>query len=343
MLNVLIASYLEPEYVAQIRAVDSRLHVIYEPTLLGAPRYAADHTAPHTRTPTDEARWRSLLAQADVLFDFDHTNRADLPDLAPQLRWLQATSAGIGQFVRTMGYDRRLPQTIFTTASGVHAQPLAEFCALAMLAHSRDLATMQRQQAARHWQRFAGSDLAGRTLAVIGVGRIGSAVARLGQALGMHVIGVKRSVSGISPADLGCHELVGPAQLPTVLPRAEYLVLITPHTDETERLLGAEQLALLPAGAFLINIGRGSLIDEPALIAALQDGRLSGAALDVFAVEPLPADSPLWAMPNVLICPHSASTSSRENALIADLFCDNLQRFLAGTPLRNVLDTQRLY
>jgi phosphoglycerate dehydrogenase-like enzyme len=216
-VKLLIASYREPEQVTRHRRVDARLHVIYEPSLLGAPRYAADHSAPHTRTPADEVRWRKLLAQADILFDFDHTNRADLPDLAPHVRWLQATSAGIGQFVRTQGYDRRMPQTIFTTASGVHARPLAEFCAMAMLTHSRDLATMQRQQDAHHWQRYAGSDLAGRTLAVIGVGRIGSAVARLGQALGLHVIGVKRTVAGVIPADLGCHELFGPDQLHAVL------------------------------------------------------------------------------------------------------------------------------
>lgn len=342
-VNVLIASYLEPEHIARIRAVDDRLNIVYAPELLAPPRYPADHTNTITRSPEDEARWRALLAEAEVLFDFDHTNRADLPDLAPRLRWVQATSAGIGQFVARTDYFARMPNTVFTTASGVHSQPLAEFCAMAMLMFSRNLWQMQYLQAERRWERFGATDLAGRTLAVVGVGRIGVAVARLGQALGMHVLGVKRTIEGVTPAGVGCDELYGPQDLPAVLRRAEYLVLITPHTSETEHMIGAAELALLPPGAVLINIGRGSLIDEDALIAALQSGQLGGAALDVFATEPLPADSPLWNMPNVLVSPHSGSTSDRENARLTDLFCDNLQRYLAGAPLRNVLNPKTLY
>lgn len=342
-INVLIASYLEPEHVERVRAVSPQLRVVYEPGLLAPPRYPADHTNMITRSPEDEARWRELLAEAEVLFDFDHTHRQDLPELAPRLRWVQATSAGIGQFVRRMGYDTRIPGAIFTTASGVHARPLAEFCAMAMLMFSRNLWQMQRLQAGRRWERFGATDLAGRTLGIVGVGRIGVEVARLGKALGMTVLGVKRSAAGGRPADLSCDELCGPEGLRDVLRRAEYLVLITPHTAETEGMLGAGELALLPPGAVLINIGRGSVIDEGALVDALRDGRLGGAALDVFATEPLPAESPLWDMPNVLISPHSASTSDRENARLTDLFCDNLRRYLAGEPLRNVLNTTTLY
>lgn len=341
-VNVLIASYLEPEHVERVRAVSERLRVVYEPGLLAPPRYPADHTNTVARNPEDEARWRGLLAEAEVLFDFDHTNRQALPELAPRLRWVQATSAGIGQFVRRMGYDTRMPGAVFTTASGVHARPLAEFCAMAMLMFSRNLWQMQRLQAERRWERFGATDLAGRTLGVVGLGRIGAEVARLGRALGMTVLGVKRTPSG-APADLGCDELVGPDGLAGVLRRAEFLVIITPHTAETERMLGAAELALLPRGAVLINIGRGSVLDEGALVAALREGRLGGAALDVFESEPLPPESPLWTLPNVLVSPHSASTSDRENARLADLFCDNLRRYLAGEPLRNVLNTTTLY
>ncbi len=342
-VNVLIASYLEPEHVERIRAVDPRLRVAYEPALLGSPRYPADHSATIARSSADEARWRALLAEAEVLFDFDQTNRQELPALAPRLRWVQASSAGIGQFVRRMGYGERMPGVVFTTASGVHARPLAEFCAMAMLMFARNAWQMQRLQAEGRWERFGATDLAGRTLGVVGVGRVGVAVARLGQALGMTVLGVKRSVAGFEPAELGCDELYGPAQLDAVLRRSEYLVLIAPHTDATEGMLGAAQLALLPRGAVLINIGRGSLVDEAALVAALREGRLGGAALDVFEVEPLPPTSPLWALPNVLISPHSASTSDRENGRLTELFCDNLRRYLDGAPLRNVLDLEALY
>ena len=127
------------------------------------------------------------------------------------------------------------------------------------------------------------------------------------------------------------------------MPRADYLVLVAPHTGETEGLLGARELGLLPKGAILINIARGALVDEPALVDALRSGHLGGASLDVFTTEPLPPASPLWSMPNVLISPHSASTSDRENARLIDLFCENLRRFLATEPLLNILDTARLY
>jgi glyoxylate/hydroxypyruvate reductase A len=342
-VNVLIASYLEPEHVERIRAVSERLNVIYEPALLPPPRYPADHTSIITRDADDEARWRGLLAEAEVLFDFDHTNRQDLPELAPRLRWVQATSAGIGQFVQRMGYAERMPEVTYTTASGVHAQPLAEFCAMAMLMFARNYWQMRRLQTERRWERFGATDLAGRTLAVLGVGRVGATVARLGNALGMTVLGVKRRAVGSDLAATGCDELYGPDQLAEVLPRAEFLVIITPHTPATDRLIGAAELAMLPQGAVLINIGRGQVLDEAALIAALQAGRLGGAALDVFENEPLPAESPLWAMPNVLVSPHSASTSDRENGRLTELFCENLRRYMAGESLRNVLDLEALY
>lgn len=343
-LNVLIASYLEPEHVERIRSVDERLNVVYRPDLLRPPRYAADHTGkPVPRSEAAEREWRELLAEAEILFDFDYTHIDDLPELAPNIRWIQATSAGIGQFVRRTRYAERLPNAVFTTASGTHARPLAEFSLMAMLMFSRRFFTMWEQQERHHWERLAGTDLQGRTLAIMGVGKIGKEVARLAQPFGMTILGNKRHVAGYDPADLYLDELYGPDGLHEMLPRAEYLVLTTPHTDETEKIIGAEELALLPDGAVLINIARGSVVDEPALIDALQSGKLAGAALDVFETEPLPEDSPLWEMPNVLVSPHSASTSDRENSRLTDLFCANLQRFLAGEKLINVLDVEKLY
>lgn len=343
-LTVLIASYLEPGHVGTIRNVDPRVDVIYAPELLRQPRYAADHNGVAvTRSPADEARWRSLLARADVLFDFDYTNDAELPELAPRVRWVQASSAGIGQFVAQRRYPERWKGAVFTTARGIHAAPLAEFCLMAMLGASRGLFVMRDLQARRHWERFAGTDLAGRKLVIFGHGSIGREVARLSRALGMNVVGVKRSVRNEDPAEHHVDELHAAPAFRSLLPRAEFVVLAAPHTNETERVMGESEFELLPRGAFLINIGRGALVDESAMIEALRSGRLGGAALDVFATEPLPPDSPLWAMPNVLISPHSASTSDRENGRLTDLFCENLRSFLAGEPLRNVLDVSRLY
>jgi len=342
--TLLVASYLEPEHVARIREVDPRVDVVYEPGLLPAPRYAADHIGrPGARSPEDEARWRSHLARADVMFDFDYTNDAALPELAPRVRWIQATSAGIGPFVKGRRYDERMPNTVFTTARGVHARPLAEFCAMAMLATSRGLFRMLDGQRRRHWERFAGSDLLGRTVVIFGHGAIGREVARLAAAFGLRTIGLKRELGGGDARSLGVDELHATGALRDVLPRADFLVLAAPHTPETEGVIGRAELALLPRGAVLVNVGRGALVDEPALVDALRSGHLGGAALDVFREEPLPAESPLWTLPNVLVSPHSASTSDRENALITDLLCRNLRRFLAGEPLLNILDPDRQY
>lgn len=343
-VTILIASYLEPEHVEKIGALDPRLQVLYEPDLLRKPRYAADHNGVDTaRSAEGEARWRRLLAQADILFDFDYTNDRDLPELATRVKWIQATSAGIGQFVARRRYHERMPHTIFTTARGVHARPLSEFCALAMLAFSRGLFLMHDLQSRKHWERFAATDLLDRTVVIFGHGAIGREVGRLAHALGMKVVGVKRSVGIEDPRTHDVDELHRASEFRAVLPRADFLVLTAPHTVETEGILGRAEIALLKKGAVLINIGRGALVDEPALIEALRTGHLSGAALDVFAVEPLPRESPLWSMPNVLVSPHSASTSDRENARLTELFCQNLRRFLEGAPLRNVLDVKRLY
>jgi phosphoglycerate dehydrogenase-like enzyme len=156
-------------------------------------------------------------------------------------------------------------------------------------------------------------------------------------------LGVKRSITDIKPASLHTDELYTPEDLNQVLPRSEYLVLIAPHTPESEKMIGKEQLDSLPKGAILINIGRGALIDENALIAALESGQLRGAGLDVFEVEPLPKSSPLWSMDNVIVSPHSGSTSDSENALICDIFCKNIRNFLEGQPMINLFDTTKMF
>jgi glyoxylate/hydroxypyruvate reductase A len=341
--TVLLASFIEADLVERIRQVDPRLEVIYEPELLRPPRYAADHKgAPLERTPDQEARWRQLLREADILFDFDQTHLEDLPEVAPNVRWIQATSSGIGPFVQRMGYASRMPGTVFTRASGVHAQPLAEFCVMVMLMFRKGLHRVMRDQERKHWERYAGTDLEGRTLVVVGLGGVGREVVRMAKALRMRVVGVDRPGYLFDPDALPLDEFHPAGELHAVLGEAEHLVLIAPHTPETEGMIGARELALMPPGAVFINISRGALVDEEALMEALRSGHLAGAGLDVFAEEPLPPDSPFWEMPNVLVSPHSASTSDRENRRLTDLFCENLRRFLSGEPLINVLDLEEL-
>ncbi|MEP7357543.1 MAG: oligopeptide/dipeptide ABC transporter ATP-binding protein, partial [Anaerolineales bacterium] len=208
----------------------------------------------------------------------------------------------------------------------------AEFCMMAMLMHYKQALPMLRNQQRRRWERFAGTDLEGRTLAIVGLGHIGNQVAQMACGLGMTVIG-----TNAAEPEPCVERLFPPERLLEMLPLADVLVLATPHTPQTEKMIGKPELDLLKPGAYLINIARGAVVDEPALIEALRDGRLGGAALDVFEQEPLPETSPLWDMENVLVNPHSASTSDRENERLTDLFCDNLQRFVNGQPLRNVL------
>ena len=245
-VRIVIASYLEPHHVDRIRAVNPRLEVVYEPHLLPRPRYAADHVGQRLERPEeDERRWVSLLAEAEVLFDFDRTHLEDLPERAPSLSWIQATSAGIGQLVARHRYVERMPETVFTTASGVHAIPLAEYTLMSILMFRRQVPEMLADQRDRRWQRFASTDLTGRSLAVVGTGSIGQAVARLASALGMRTIGVKRTVAGVEPASLHLEALYKSDELHAALRDAEHLVLSAPHTPETEGLIGAAELALL--------------------------------------------------------------------------------------------------
>jgi glyoxylate/hydroxypyruvate reductase A len=338
---VLIASYLEPEHVARISGI-AGVRVIYAPDLLSRPRYTADHDGvPGERTAADERRWRAHLAEAEVMFDFDHTHLDDLPDVAPRLRWVQATSAGIGQMLLRTGLIRR--PLVFTTASGVHATPLAEFVVLALLAFAKDLPRLVRDQAAHRWERYCGRELRGSTVGIVGLGRVGREIARSCGALGMRVIATRRTAPEPAARVDGVDLVLPPAHLSVILREADALVLACPHTPDTEGLIGERELRSMKRGAVLINIARGAIVDEPALIAALEDGHLGGAALDVARREPLAVDSPLWDLPNVLISPHSASTADTENAKLTDLFCENLRRYLRGDELLNVFDRDRLY
>jgi glyoxylate/hydroxypyruvate reductase len=341
-ITILIASPLDAGQVARISDHDpARIRVIWEPALLPSPRYPSDHIGiPPDLNEAELERWRALLAQADVLFDFDWLEPAKLPERAPKLRWVQATSAGIGEFLARTGLDRT--DITFTTASGVHAVPLAEFVALSLLYFAKDVPLLQSLQARRQWERHQQGEFAGTRILVVGLGKIGQEVARICSALGVEVWAVRRSGARGSPPP-GVRSLLGPSDLLSALPRVRALVLACPLTSQTRYLIGARELDLLPRGAVVVNIGRGNLIVEPALVDALERAHLRGAALDVFEEEPLPKDSPLWSMANVLISPHSASTVAAENGRIVDIFLANVDRFLRGAGLSNLFDRERGY
>jgi glyoxylate/hydroxypyruvate reductase A len=342
-VRILITFVIEPELIWKIEEVDPRVEVLYEPDLLGVPRYACDqHGTPIRHTSDQEERWSNLLSQAEIIFGYVlHTDVRKLPNSAPRLRWVQSPSAGVGQWVKRTGFsDVDLP---LTTASGIHATPLAEFSMMAMLWFVKDASRMMAEQKRRHWDRYAGTTLKGKTVAVISLGSIGQEVARLAKCFGMRVLGTKRTIDGIDPASLNAERLYPRPELDSMLSQADFVVLCVPHTAETEGLIGEREMSAMKQGAVLINIARGVIVDEEALIRSLESGHISGAALDVQTKEPLPLDSPLWVMPQVLISPHSGSNVDSENLELVELFCNNLRRYLNGMPLLNVLDKKRLY
>jgi glyoxylate/hydroxypyruvate reductase A len=339
-VRVLIASALEPPLLERIRAIDPRLDVVYRAELIGRPRYPGDHTAPMTRTPAQAAEWASLVAEAEVMLDVDRTTERDLARQAPRLRWIQLSSSGVVHIVEQMGLGDR--PIVVTNAAGMHALPLAEFVLFAMLYFAKRMPRVLADQRRHHWERFALDTLPGKTLGIVGLGHVGGAVARLARSAGLRVVAVRR-MAGAASESPDADAVYPPAGLRTLLGESDYVVLIVPLTPETAGLLGKAELNAMKPGAVLINIGRGQLVDEAALIESLRSGRLGGAALDVFATEPLPDASPLWDLPNVLVTPHSMSTALDENEWLVDLFSDNLRRYLAGQPLLNVFDRARGY
>jgi glyoxylate/hydroxypyruvate reductase A len=339
-LTVVIGSFLEPDLVARIEAAQPSATVVYEPGLLPVPRYRCDHTGPRRELPDTELdRWRKLTARADVFFDFDWLDPASMPQHAPNLRWIQATSAGIGGFMQRTGLNNS--GLTVTTAGGIHAVPLAEFALTGALHFVKGVPELRERQDARRWERYTTRQLAGQRVLVVGLGGVGRRVAQSFAALGVDVWGLGRD--GENYQVPGLSRVICRADLDEALPQIDVLVLASPLTAQTEGMIGAAQIGLLKPDAVVVNIARGPLIDQAALTAALRDGRIAGACLDVFATEPLPPDDPLWALDNVILSPHSASTVVTENASLTDLFIDNLDRFRSGAPLRNLYDPVRGY
>lgn len=345
-VTVAIATPLERELVAQIGAVDRRLEVLYQPDLLPAVRYPGDHQGVEefSRDPAAERRWQELLGSAEVLFGIPSDSPAGLAAVlrsSSRLRWVQGTAAGTGEQIKAAGLsEEELERVVVTSASGVHVGPLAEFCLMGLLHFIRGVPRLQADQLAHRWDHYPVAELRGGTVLVLGLGAIGTEVARLAKAFGMHTIGVNRRGASDSPH---VDEVYATDRLLDVLARSDAVVVTLPLTEETEGMLDAEALQRIKPGAILINAGRGGLIDEPALAKVLREKRLGGAALEVFATEPLPTDSPLWDLPNVLISPHTAALSVHENERIDELFCENLRRYLRGEELLSRVDPKLFY
>jgi phosphoglycerate dehydrogenase-like enzyme len=278
---------------------------------------------------TDEHRAVWSRAEAALALDLP----ADIGTLAPHLRWVQAIGAGIDHL---MSAD--LPDDcVITNAAGVAAASIAEFALGRLLAVWKRFDEIDEHQRAREWKPTFGLLVEGRTLGIIGLGAIGTAVATRARAFGMRTIGTRRSYreGQDHPA---VDELRGATDLHEVLARCDAVVVSAPGTAETENLFDKDAFAAMKPGALFCNVGRGSLVDEAALVDALESGHLGGAMLDVTREEPLPADDPLWDAPRIWISPHSSTSQERYTEKLLTLFGDNLARFTHGEPLRNVVD-----
>ncbi len=344
-MEVVIVTPIRPELAERIAAQEG-VELTYLPELLPAARWSNDGSG-EGGVPLDDPRWAEALGRAEVAYGIPEGTGEGLVDLvrrAPRLEWVHARNAGAGEQLGQalqLNPDEARRVTV-TSSSGVHAGPLAEFAIFGLLAFAKDLPTLLADQRERHWpsgQQPVG-ELRGRTLLIVGLGEIGGETARLAQAFGMHVLAVKRDASGSVPH---VDELHTADELPALVARADAIVVTLPATDATRGLLDAGTLAAVKPGAVLVNVGRGAVIDEAALAERLQDSTIAGAALDVFAEEPLPADSPLWGLANVIVSPHNVALVEAEEARVVDLFIDNLRRRHNGEPLRNELDPEVLY
>ena len=331
-VNVLVTMDLSDELLNELREVSPRLQV---------ERFFPD-------VPNN------VYASAEILFT---ARLFPTPEQAPRLRWIQLYSAGVNHVI-----DQPLVQSEdveVTTASGMHATQISEFCLGMMLAFNYKLLLMRELQAQVEWgtreQDFAPLPLRGQTLGIVGYGGIGRELARAADALGMRVLAIKHDVMHPAAGD-AYHEpgtgdaegeiperLYPPQAVGSMMRECDYVVLAIPLTDDTHHMIDAAALKQMKKSAVLINVARGAVVDEAALIAALKEGRIAGAALDVFEKEPLPADSPLWSMPNVIISPHVAGATALYSEKLTALFKENLQRYLDNLPLLNRVRREQGY
>lgn len=335
-VDVLVTLPFNEQHINELREISPRLRLLFQPA----------------RRAEDVAN--EIWSRSEVLYT---DNILPTPEQVPSLRWLQCHYAGIESL-----FDSPLLQKkdlMITTLSGAAAPQMAEFALTMMLALGHRLPEMNQAQTKAdwpkdRWERFNPVELRGSTVGIVGYGSIGREVARLVRAVGATVLATKRDVmhpedTGYSLPELGdpggdlFHRLYPPQALRSMLHECDFVVVTLPLTPQTRNIIGAGELAAMKPTAYLIHLARGTVIDPAALLSTLQERRIAGAALDVFHEEPLPANSPLWRLNNVILAPHMAGVSSHYNERAIQLFADNLKRYLSGAPLLNRFDPEKGY
>jgi D-2-hydroxyacid dehydrogenase (NADP+) len=254
----------------------------------------------------------------------------------PSLKWMQLCSTGFSDNITPEILDRRVT---LTNSPGIHTVPIAESVLAAILEHAKRFNQRRVDQKKRLWRQVYCTDLEDATVLLIGLGNLGKRIARLCKAFDMRVIGTKRRPGPVENVD----RVFPASELREHLPEADYVVVVAPHTPETEGLLGEAEFGAMKENCYFINVGRGMVADEVAMIGALRGKRIAGAYLDCFSVEPLPGDSPLWGLDNVFLVPHDSHSSPKIGDRLVAQFCANLRRYIAGETLLNVCDPHRGY
>jgi phosphoglycerate dehydrogenase-like enzyme len=272
------------------------------------------------------------VSDVAALICFGVDLKEDFFRAATGLKWIQCLATGVDHLVRQPALE---PEIVITSGRGIHGAPMREMVVYLMMGASRDVRRLAADQKAHVWDRRFWSLLYGKTAVIVGVGVIGGATAQLLKAFGMRVIGVTRTPRSVE----GFDEMIPTGRLPEAAARADYLINILPATKDNLLLFDGKVFAAMKPTAYYISAGRGPTVDEPALIAALREGRIAGAGLDVFQTEPLPADSPFWDLPNVFITPHLGGYIVEYEELILPLIVDNMRLFLSGRPgeMRNIV------
>ena len=332
-----MARWLEEGYRSQIAAVDPRIRVFY-----AAEQIAAETKKP--RGPIDlapeegaDVELDSLLREAEVIYGLRFPQ--NILERAPRLKWVQTSSAGVDTLLDTKLWQS---DVILTTTSGIHVIPMREHVLGMMLMFVRHAPIYFVNKQRKVWKQDLPDQLCGKTLGVVGLGKVGEGIARAAKAFDMRVVATRRHVTE-QETSAAVDTLYPADKLLEMLGESDFVVVTVALTKETQKLIGERELRAMKPTAYIINIARGSVIDEAALTKALKEKWIAGAGLDVFEKEPLPQNSELWTLPNVIITPHVAGLMPDYNARAMEVFCENLRRYLAGQPLLNVIDRTRGY
>ncbi len=332
-LKILVTSPIDERALGKIAAVSDRIRVEAVSKWI-----VAEKKGDPAAKETAKGKLDALLSEAEVLFGLIHHLPRNTSARAPKLKWLQVMSAGIDRLEE--GILRR--PVVVTNVSGIHGTAMGEFALHLMLSLAKHAPSWFRQQQEKQWKRFFPNLLHSRTVGILGLGNIGREIARLSKAFGMRVLATHRSAKEGERARY-VDMVFPPEQQSQILAESDFLILALPLTAETTRLIGEVELRAMKPTSYLINIARGEVVDEAALIRAIEEKWIAGAGLDVFATEPLPADSKIWSLPNVIYSPHIAGYMPDYDLRATEVFCENLKRYLQGKRFLHVVDKYKGY